>query len=383
MSCDGWGRSLWELGCFWSTWDELDKRYLEKHPLYALTDYNYHLPPALIAQKPNRRRDHSRLLVLDRKSGDIHHGRFNDLTEWLRPGDVLVANDTAVIPAKMVGHKETGGKVEILLLNYPGERSSNGDVTTFRCLIKASKRPPLGSRLFFENDVAASITGFKDGIYKADFIFSDPVDRVLEKIGQVPLPPYIERKITAENTNDALSYQTVYAKTKGAVAAPTAGLHFTEALVNKLKGIDVDVVYITLHVGYGTFSPVRAEDIRDHQIHKEAFHIPEKTVRTINAAKRQGKQVVAVGTTSCRTLEFASSKTGQLTPGKGLCDLFIYPGYRFKVVDTLITNFHLPQSTLLMLVSALAGRKQILSTYNEAIEKGYRFYSYGDAMMIR
>jgi S-adenosylmethionine:tRNA ribosyltransferase-isomerase len=356
---------------------------LEKHLLYELNDYNYHLPSTLIAQKPNPRRDHSRLLVLDKKNGDIHHGRFNDLTGWLNPGDVLVANDTAVIPAKMFGHKETGGKVEVLLLDYPGERSASSKATIFRCLIKASKRPSLGSRLFFEDNVTAYVTGFKDGIYKAEFILTDSIDKVLEKIGNVPLPPYIERRGSIENTDDVVAYQTVYAKTKGAVAAPTAGLHFTKALLKNLKGIGVSVVYITLHVGYGTFSPVRAEDIRDHQIHTEAFHIPEKTVRTVNAAKRQGKQVVAVGTTSCRTLEYAGSGTGQLTSGSGLCDLFIYPGYRFRIVDGLITNFHLPQSTLLMLVSALAGRERILSTYREAIEKGYRFYSYGDAMMIR
>ncbi len=351
--------------------------------MYALTDYNYYLPATLIARKPNPRRDHSRLLVLDRSNGHMNHCRFDDLMNWLSPGDVLVANDTAVIPAKMSGYKETGGKVEVLLLDYPGKRSPKNEITTFRCLIKASKRPPIGSRLLFENDVAALVTGFEKGIFTIDLYFFETVDRVLEKIGQVPLPPYIVRNDRAENVNDEISYQTVYAKNKGAVAAPTAGLHFTKDLLNKLKGNGIAVVYITLHVGYGTFSPVRSKDIRDHQIHTEAFHIPQETVRIVNTAKRQGKQVVAVGTTSCRTMEYVSSRTGELTYGRGFCDLFIYPGYRFKIVDALITNFHLPQSTLLMLVSALAGREQILSTYREAIKQRYRFYSYGDAMLIR
>ncbi len=351
--------------------------------MYALTDYDYHLPKGCIAQMPVARRDRSRLLTLDRTAGLIHHRRFNDLAGLLQPGDVLVVNDTAVIPARLFGRKETGGKVEVLLLDYPEPaQSSESGSASFRCLIKSSKRPQNGSRLQFENAVTAVVHGFDDGIYEVVFSFPQPIDQTLEKIGSIPLPPYIVRQGSSGLTNDSASYQTVYAKAKGAVAAPTAGLHFTADLLQQLRAAGIDIVSITLHVGYGTFSPVRSKDIRNHPIHTEPYRIPEKTAKIINAARRDQRRIIAVGTTSCRTLEYASDDTGRVASGSGSCDLFIYPGYRFKAVDALITNFHLPQSTLLMLVSALAGRDRILAAYQEAIQKGYRFYSYGDAMLI-
>ena len=352
--------------------------------MYALNDYDYNLPKKCIAQHPVAGRDRSKLLILDRNTGHVHHYRFNDLGKELRPGDVLVVNDTAVIPARIFGQKETGGKIEVLLLEYPETNvSSNSGTVSLKCLIKASKRPQNGSRLRFDKGVTAIVEAFNDGIYELAFTFPDPVDRILEIIGSMPLPPYIERPDGDGCKNDSVSYQTVYAKNKGAVAAPTAGLHFTPNLLQELKTAGITIAPITLHVGYGTFSPVRSEDIRNHTIHTEPYWIPEKTAHIINTAKRAYKRIIAVGTTTCRTLEYAGDEAGNVAPGSGSCDLYIYPGYRFRVIDALITNFHLPQSTLLMLVSALAGREQILSAYQEAITKGYRFYSYGDAMLIK
>ncbi len=351
--------------------------------MYTLSDYNYDLPRKCIAQQPAVRRDRSRLLWMDRNSGRIRHRRFDDLVQLLQSGDVLVVNDTAVIPARIMGRKETGGRVEVFLLNYPGEEPSvNSGTVTFRCLIKASKRPAGGTRLFFKKGVTAIVTGFNDGIFEAAFSFTGGIDATLDQIGTVPLPPYIQRNGHNVPCDDPTAYQTVYARDKGAVAAPTAGLHFTPELLRNLKAIGVDIVPITLHVGYGTFSPVRANDIRDHRIHTEAYRISEKTAQTINNARTANRRIIVVGTTSCRSLEYAADRSGHVVPGAGMCDLFIYPGYRFKMTDALITNFHLPQSTLLMLVSALAGRDRVLAAYREAIKIGYRFYSYGDAMFI-
>lgn len=351
--------------------------------MYILSDYDYNLPKECIAQQPAIRRDRSRLLWLDRGSNRIHHRRFDDLGQLLQPGDVLVVNDTAVIPARILGCKETGGRVEVLLLNYPGEEPSiNSGTITFQCLIKASKRPAAGTRLIFKKGVTAIVTGFEDGIFEVSFTLTEDIDATLDEIGSVPLPPYIQRNGHNVPCDDPTAYQTVYARDRGAVAAPTAGLHFTPELLRNLETTGIDVVPITLHVGYGTFSPVRVDDIRDHRIHTETYRIPEKTAETINNARTTNRRIIAVGTTSCRTLEYAADDTGHVASGAGLCDLFIYPGYRFKVIDALITNFHLPQSTLLMLVSALAGRDRILAAYREAIKTGYRFYSYGDAMFI-
>ena len=351
--------------------------------MYALSDYDYCLPKRLIAQKPAARRDRSRLLWLEGNSDRIHHRRFDDLVQLLQPGDVLVVNDTAVVPARIMGRKATGGKVEVLLLNYPGKTSSaNPSTITFQCLIKASKRPTAGTRLIFKKGVTAVVTGFTDGIFEATFSFTGNIDENLGQIGSVPLPPYINRDDPKAPCDDSATYQTVYARNMGAVAAPTAGLHFTPELLQNLKIIGVKIVPITLHVGYGTFSPVRVDDIRDHHIHTEPYRIPKKTAKTINNARVVKHRIIAVGTTSCRTLEYATNRNGHIVSGAGMCNLFIYPGYRFKMTDALITNFHLPQSTLLMLVSALAGRDRVLAAYREAIQTGYRFYSYGDAMFI-
>jgi len=351
--------------------------------MYALSDYNYHLPTAYIAQKPADRRDQSKLLCLDRESGHIHHRRFDDINQLLNPGDVLVVNDTEVIPARIFGRKETGGRVEVLLLHYPEiQHQKMVGTATCRCLMRASRRPSVGACILFEEDVSATVTGFDNGIFEVAFSFSGDFDTVLGKIGQIPLPPYIQRNTTNASCDDATTYQTVFAREKGAVAAPTAGLHFTFELIKQLSAKGVHLAKITLHVGYGTFSPVRVGDIRDHQIHTESYRISATAASAINDARADGRRVIAVGTTSCRTLEYAADHTGRVAPGDGGCDLFIYPGYRFKAINALITNFHLPQSTLLMLVSALAGREQILSAYETAMEKDYRFYSYGDAMFI-
>ncbi|RUA02890.1 MAG: tRNA preQ1(34) S-adenosylmethionine ribosyltransferase-isomerase QueA [Deltaproteobacteria bacterium] len=351
--------------------------------MYSLSDYNYHLPVHCIAQKPADQRDQSRLLWLNRKTGCLYHRRFDELEQMLTPGDVLVVNNTRVIPARMFGRKETGGRVEVLLLHYPEKKDFNpAGVVTCRCLMRASKRPAVGARIIFEAGISAHVTGFSDGIFDIDFSFSGDLDTVLNRIGQMPLPPYIHRNGANSGENDTQAYQTVFAREKGAVAAPTAGLHFTPGLINRLKTFGVQIVALTLHVGYGTFSPVRVEDIRDHQIHSEWYRIPAHTAYTINAAREKKRRIIAVGTTSCRTLEYAADDTGRIVPGDGVCDLFIYPGYRFRAIDALITNFHLPRSTLLMLVSALAGRKEILAAYEIAKENGYRFFSYGDAMFI-
>ena len=353
--------------------------------MYSLEDYDYHLPEENIAQQPAVQRDQSRLLVVGRKSGSLFHSRFNDLPEYLGASDVLVVNNTEVVPARLVGRKETGGRVELLLLDYTpaAVRNSKGKHFETDCLVKASKRPRLGSRFIFEAGLTAEVVGIDGMQLRIRFSHEGDFEDLLYRIGKVPLPPYIRRENRAAGVNDHSNYQTVYASQKGAVAAPTAGLHFTGNSLEKLKKKGVKVVEITLHVGYGTFSPVRVSDIRQHAMHAERFSISEKTAGIINQAKRAGCRVVAVGTTCVRTLEYAATVDGEVVPGDGSCDLFIYPGYNFKMVDAMVTNFHLPQSTLLMLVSAFADRENILAAYRTAIEKGYRFYSYGDAMLIQ
>ncbi len=305
------------------------------------------------------------------------------MEKLLSPGDVLVVNDTKVIPARIFGRKETGGRVEVLLLHYPKVMSdSKSGAVMCRCLIRASKRPDVGARIWFDDSVSATVVSFDGGIFRIELFFDGDMDTILNRIGHMPLPPYIQRNGKKPHGDDTLTYQTIFAREKGAVAAPTAGLHFTPELINRLKAAGVHVVTITLHVGYGTFSPVRVDDIRDHQIHSEWYRISDRTADIINTARDENRRIIAVGTTSCRTLEYAADHAGRVVSGEGVCDLFIYPGYRFKVIDALITNFHLPRSTLLMLVSALAGRKRILAAYETAIKNGYRFYSYGDAMFI-
>jgi S-adenosylmethionine:tRNA ribosyltransferase-isomerase len=353
--------------------------------MYALSDYNYELPEELIAQKPVDRRDQSNLLVMDRRAGKLSHHRFDMLDHFLRPGDVLVINNTAVIPGRLVGRKDSGGKVEVLICNF----SSNGNPKTlnarrvFECLVKTAKPLKPGRTLSFDEGLGAEVIERCNGTYIIQFHTEGEFETLLDRIGQVPLPPYISRSPKLEPPcDDRAAYQTVYATEKGAVAAPTAGLHFTSELLEKLKAGGIATVSLTLHVGYGTFLPVRSRDIRSHHMHAESYSIPVQAADMINSARKAGHRVVAVGTTCVRTLEFVSDSAGYVRAENGCCDLFIYPGYRFKAVDAMITNFHLPQSTLLMLVSAFAGRQNVLNAYREAIRRRYRFYSYGDAMLI-
>lgn len=349
--------------------------------MFSLSDYDYHLPEERIAQAPASRRDQSKLLVMDRKNGTMTHLKFYDIYHLMEPTDVLVINDTKVVPARLFGQKETGGKAEVLIIDFPGNAKIriDGGEYVCRCLIKSAKKPKAGGTLFFDQTLKAEVLGFEDGMYTVRFLYQGNFEQILERIGHVPLPPYIQR---GDDINDRIAYQTVYACSKGAVAAPTAGLHFSRGLLEKLEKKGVTIVAITLHVGYGTFSPVRVADIRCHRIHSEWYSISKDTADKINASKKAGHRVVAVGTTVVRTLEYASRENGMIVPGYGNCDLFIYPGYRFNIIDAMLTNFHLPKSTLLMLVSAFSSRENVLAAYQTAIEKKYRFYSYGDAMLI-
>ena len=349
--------------------------------MFSLNDYNYDLPEKLIAQKPVKKRDRSKLLLLNRKTGELSHREFSEIYKYLLPGDILIINNTEVIPGRLLGRKETGGKAEVLILDYAGGKAGSGKFTS-ECLINASKHTKAGTFIFFGNGLKAEVTGFFDGVYSLKFYCSSDFESLLYKMGKIPLPPYIKRNENDSSFNDKTAYQTVYACEKGAVAAPTAGLHFTKELIEKLKLRGVEIAVITLHVGYGTFLPVRSSDIRDHRMHSERFFIPESTADIINRARKEGRRIIAVGTTCVRTLEFASDKNGVVNSGNDTCNLFIYPGYTFKVIDAMITNFHLPKSTLLMLVSAFAGRENILNAYKKAIKNKYRFYSYGDAMLI-
>lgn len=352
--------------------------------MFSPHDYHYDLPQELIAQEPAPPRKQSRLLHLDRKTGGLSHHRFYDVANLLLPGDILVLNNTEVIPGRLMGRKSTGGKAEILILDFTGGCETLKEKGEFvcDCLVKASKFPRPGTRIQFDKDLEAEVLDSRDEICRVRFTCRKNFETILYRLGKVPLPPYIKRENNDENTLDRAAYQTVYALEKGAIAAPTAGLHFSKGLLDTIKGKGIEIVYITLHVGYGTFLPVRVSDIRRHKMHSERFTLSDASAKRINRAKREGRRIVAVGTTCVRTLEYAAGETGVLQPGSGQCDLFIYPPYRFKVVDAMITNFHLPESTLLMLVSAFAGRDNILKAYQEAIERRYRFFSYGDAMLI-
>lgn len=350
--------------------------------MYHLDDYFYDLPPELIAQRPLSRRDSSRLLTIERQTGTFDHRKFDDLSELLRDDDILVVNDTAVVPARLMGVKETGGKVEVLLIDY-ADRSdgpAGAQSVICKCLVKAAKRPKPGSRIHFGSDLHATVLADLDGAQRIEFSGTDDFDSILERVGRVPLPPYIRKGV--DDAQDRHNYQTVYAAAKGAVAAPTAGLHFTTGLLERLRQKGVEIVPITLHVGYGTFAPVRVRDIRQHQMHAEQVTISDHAARIINAGRDDGRRIMAVGTTSVRSLEYAADDTGSIQAGSSNCDLFIYPGYRFRVVDAMITNFHLPGSTLLMLVAAFSEHDLMLKAYAEAIRRRYRFYSYGDAMLI-
>ncbi len=336
------------------------------------SDFYYDLPQELIAQTPSERRDASRLMLLDKKSGEIEHKHFYDLPEYLHKGDCLVMNDSRVLPARLFGKRITGGAVEVLLLRDRGEG-------VWECLTRPGRKTRAGTKLVFGNDELSAlvIDEIEGGNRLIKFEYSGIFLETLERLGRVPLPPYIH-----EELKDAERYQTVYSREIGSAAAPTAGLHFTTELLDVLKDKGVRLSYVTLHVGLGTFRPVKAERIEDHEMHAEYCIIPPDTVKEVNSAKEEGRRVIAVGTTSCRTLESRANEDGTVTEYSGFTNAFIYPGYRFKCIDALITNFHLPESTLIMLVSALAGRENILNAYEEAIKERYRFFSFGDAMFI-
>ncbi|MDI5935355.1 tRNA preQ1(34) S-adenosylmethionine ribosyltransferase-isomerase QueA [Halomonas kalidii] len=337
-------------------------------------DFHYELPDELIARYPSERRSNCRLLCVDGASGARAHRRFPDLLELLAPGDLLVFNDTRVIPARLHGHKASGGKVELLL-----ERPL--DAHRGLAHLRSSKSPNPGTELIFEGDIHAVVEGRRDALFELRFLGDTPLVELLEKHGHMPLPPYIDR---SDELADRERYQTVYARRDGAVAAPTAGLHFDEPLIEALAAKGVESAFVTLHVGAGTFQPVRADDIREHRMHSEWLEVDEATCAQVRSAKARGNRVIAVGTTSVRCLESAcaTSADGEITPYSGETDIFIYPGYEWRCVDALVTNFHLPESTLLMLVASFAGFDQVMAAYREAVAKRYAFFSYGDAMFL-
>lgn len=337
------------------------------------SDFDYDLPKELIAQDPLEDRSASRLMVLHRKSGTIEHRVFHDIVEYLRPGDCLVRNNTKVIPARLFGMREdTGATIELLLL----KRREN-DV--WETLVKPGKKARTGTRLVFgDNHLTGEIIDvLEDGNRLIQFHYEGIFEEILDELGQMPLPPYITHKLKDKNR-----YQTVYAKYEGSAAAPTAGLHFTEELFQKIEEKGVKVANVTLHVGLGTFRPVKVDDVTKHHMHTEFYRVDQEAADLMNETKKNGGRIICVGTTSCRTIESAADEQGVIHPGQGDTSIFIYPGYKFKMLDALITNFHLPESTLLMLVSALAGKDQIMNAYETAVKEKYRFFSFGDAMII-
>ena len=336
------------------------------------TDFSFDLPEELIAQTPIPERDHSRLLVLDRETGEIEHRHFYDLPTYLHEGDCLVLNDSRVLPARLLGCRGSGGAVELVLLRDLGEGK-------WECLSRPGRKTKPGTELFFgDGELKATVLESVEGGNRiVQFHYDGIFLEVLERLGRMPLPPYIK-----EELQDAERYQTVYSRELGSAAAPTAGLHFTNELLDRIRAQGVKVCAVTLHVGLGTFRPVKEDEIEDHEMHAEYCIVPEETARIVTETKRNGGRVIAVGTTSCRTLESFSRENGTLEASSGWTNIFIYPGYRFKCVDALVTNFHLPESTLIMLVSALAGRERILGAYRTAVGERYRFFSFGDAMFI-
>jgi len=337
-------------------------------------DFDFYLPEELIAQHPLEKRDESRLMVISKDIGKIQHKRFKNIIEYLNEGDCLVLNNTRVLPARLIGEKEnTGGKMEFLLLKRI-------DKDTWETLVKPGKRAKIGSKFVFGNgELSAEVKSIgEEGSRIVQFQYEGIFEEVLDKLGQMPLPPYIRERL-----EDKERYQTVYSKENGSAAAPTAGLHFTEELLKEIKDKGVKIAFVTLHVGLGTFRPVKVENIEEHPMHSEYYTILKEDVEIINETKRNGGRIIAVGTTSCRTLETIGTIEGLVREQSGWTNIFIYPGYKFKVVDALITNFHLPQSTLLMLVSAISSRELILKAYSEAVEEKYRFFSFGDAMIIK
>lgn len=337
------------------------------------SDFAYDLPEELIAQDPLADRASSRLLVLDKKTGERAHKNFHEIVHYLRRGDCLVINDTKVIPARLIGQKEgTGGKVEVLLLK---RRENN----IWETLVKPGKKARPGAEIVFGGGLlrAEVLEVVEEGNRLVKFSYEGIFEEILDQLGQMPLPPYITHELEDRNR-----YQTVYAAYEGSAAAPTAGLHFTKELLAEIEDMGVSIARVTLHVGLGTFRPVKVEDVAKHHMHTEYYRVTEEAADIINGTKKRGGRVICVGTTSCRTIESAAAADGTVVPGEGDTDIFIYPGYRFKVLDCLITNFHLPESTLLMLVSALAGREQVMAAYQEAVAERYRFFSFGDAMFI-
>lgn len=337
------------------------------------SDFYYDLPPELIAQDPLEDRSSSRLMMLDKDTGAVSHHIFREIEDYLHPGDCLVLNDTKVIPARLLGEREgTGGHVEVLLL-----KRRQGDV--WETLVKPGKKCKPGARLSFGDGLlkAEVLETVEEGNRLIHFEYEGIFEEILDRLGEMPLPPYITHKLQDKNR-----YQTVYAKYEGSAAAPTAGLHFTRELLERIETKGVQVVFVTLHVGLGTFRPVKEENVLDHHMHSEYYQISAEAAERINDTKAVGGRVICVGTTACRTLESAADDSGRVRPGSGNTEIFIYPGYRFKVLDALITNFHLPESTLVMLVSALAGREHVLNAYAEAVRERYRFFSFGDAMLI-
>lgn len=339
-----------------------------------VTDFDFYLPEELIAQKPLKQRDEGRLMVLDKKTGKIEHKVFKDIVDYLNPGDCVVLNDTRVLPARLIGVREdTMGKMEFLLLK-------RRDNCTWETLVKPGRRAKIGSRFNFGNgQLKAEVVSInEDGNRIVRFEYNGVFEEILDRLGQIPLPPYIKEKLENKEL-----YQTVYSKEEGSAAAPTAGLHFTEELLRELREKGVNLVFLTLHVGLGTFRPVKVENIEEHTMHSEFYSMSKETADMINAAKESGHSVISVGTTSCRTLETIGDENGRVKEQSGWTDIFIYPGYKYKVVDKLITNFHLPKSTLIMLVSAFYGRENTLHAYNVAVKEKYRFFSFGDAMFIK
>lgn len=336
-------------------------------------DFYFDLPQELIAQDPLEDRSASRLLVLDKETGEVTHRHFRDIKEYLKPGDCLVINDTKVIPARLLGtKKDTGAKIEVLLL-----KRREDDI--WETLVKPGKKARPGAELEFgEGLLKATVVEVADeGNRLIQFHYDGIFEEILDQLGQMPLPPYITHQLKDKNR-----YQTVYAKHQGSAAAPTAGLHFTKELLAEIKELGVEIAHVTLHVGLGTFRPVKTENVLDHHMHSEFYMVEESEAQKVNKAKTSGGRIICVGTTSCRTIESAAGEDGLLKAGSGWTEIFIYPGYQFKLLDCLITNFHLPESTLVMLVSALAGRERVLSAYGEAVKERYRFFSFGDAMFI-
>lgn len=335
------------------------------------SDFHFDLPPALIAQQPLPQRSASRLLVLDAAADRLADRRFTDLDEYLKPGDLLIFNDTRVLPARLFGRKETGGAVEILIERVAGNHEA-------RAQLGVSKKPRPGSAIVLDDGTRVTVLGRDGPFFDLRFETAEPLEKLLLRLGRMPLPPYIDR---AADGGDDERYQTVFARAPGAVAAPTAGLHFDQALLDALQARGVDFGHVTLHVGAGTFQPIRSEDVREHNMHREWLNVGAELVEKIRRTRAAGHRVVAVGTTVVRALESAS-RDGEVLPFAGETQIFIFPGYRITSVDALVTNFHLPESTLLMLVSAFAGRERVLGAYRHAVEQGYRFFSYGDAMLV-